>query len=99
MSTFSRFPSALKELRIHVSQTAAGSKGARDFVLNHYAAIKAANPSLPILVREATNVEARVFGRYAQGVERKIVLENLDEASVAKKIREIAETAPSKAQS
>ncbi|KAI9335751.1 thioredoxin-like protein, partial [Obelidium mucronatum] len=88
----------LKELRIHCSQSALGSKGTRDFVLNQYAVLKAANPSVPILVREAQNVEARVFGRYANGVERKIILENLDESSVANKIQQIVQTAPSAAQ-
>ncbi|KAJ3283484.1 hypothetical protein BCR33DRAFT_850008 [Rhizoclosmatium globosum] len=96
--TIGRFTQQLKELRIHCSQTAAGSKGTRDFVLNQFAQIKSANPTIPILVREAQNVEARVFGRYANGVERKIVLESLDESSVAEKIRQIVETAPSRAQ-
>ncbi|KAJ3408846.1 hypothetical protein HDV05_004737, partial [Chytridiales sp. JEL 0842] len=69
-----------------------------DFILNQYPALKKANPDLPILVREAQSVEARVFGRYAFGQERKIALENLDEAGVASKLKELAETAPSKAQ-
>ncbi|KAJ3210982.1 hypothetical protein HDU82_006990 [Entophlyctis luteolus] len=71
---------------------------ARDFVLNSYAALKQANPTLPILVREAQNVEARVFGRYAAGVERKIILENLDEAAVASRIKQLGETVPSASQ-
>ncbi|KAJ3026879.1 UNVERIFIED_CONTAM: hypothetical protein HDU68_004892 [Siphonaria sp. JEL0065] len=96
--SFARFTPSLKEVRIHVSQNSVGSKGARSFILNQYAAIKAANPSVPILVREAQNVEARVFGRYANGVERKIILENLDESSVSNKIQQIVETAPSAAQ-
>ncbi|KAJ3223933.1 hypothetical protein HDU81_008826 [Chytriomyces hyalinus] len=98
MSKFARFPSALKELRIHSSPTSPGSKGVRDFVVTQYSALKQANPSLPILVREAQNVQARVFGRYANGVERKIILENLDESAVAGKIRALGETAPSASQ-
>ncbi|KAJ3277991.1 ndufa2, NADH:ubiquinone oxidoreductase 10.5kD subunit, partial [Borealophlyctis nickersoniae] len=54
----------LKELRIHLCQTSPGSKGTREFITKHYPAIKRDNPHLPILVREASGVEARVFGRY-----------------------------------
>jgi hypothetical protein len=37
-----------------------------DFVLNNYVAIKKANPTLPILVREAEGVEARAFARFGK---------------------------------
>lgn len=88
----------LKELRLHVSQTADGSRGARTFIQNNYAAMRKANPSLPILIREASFVEARVFGRYDLGQERKISLENLSEEQVGQKLKELAETTPSKSQ-
>ncbi|KAL2913599.1 hypothetical protein HK105_206901 [Polyrhizophydium stewartii] len=90
--------SALRELRLHLSPSSPGSKGVRDFVLKTYPAMKAANPSLPVLIREAPGVEARVFARYAFGVERKITLENLSEDEVASKLKQLAETKPSSAQ-
>lgn len=36
----------------------------RQFVASNYAAVKAANPNLPILVREAKGAEARIFARF-----------------------------------
>ncbi|KAJ3322679.1 ndufa2, NADH:ubiquinone oxidoreductase 10.5kD subunit [Blyttiomyces sp. JEL0837] len=98
MSWFPRLSQNLKEVRIHLSQTAPGSKGARDFIANQYLALKKANPELPILVREANWVEARVFGRYAFGQERKISLDQLDENQVAEQLKQLAETSPSSSQ-
>ncbi|TPX36629.1 hypothetical protein SmJEL517_g01136 [Synchytrium microbalum] len=80
---------ALKELRIHLCQTSPGSQGVRDFVTNKYLKLKSANPSLPILIREVTGIQARVFGRYAMGVERKVVLDGLTESQVESKIQEL----------
>lgn len=71
--------SALRELRFHMCQTSAGSAGlryardiithslnhvTREFITKQYAGIKEANPSLPLLVRESSNVEARIIARY-----------------------------------
>ncbi|KAI9100519.1 thioredoxin-like protein [Phlyctochytrium arcticum] len=89
---------SLKELRVHVCQTSAGSKGARDFIQKQYPALKAANPTLPILIRETSGIEARVFGRYDLGQERKVSLENLSETDVADRIKQLAETRPSSSQ-
>ncbi|TPX57052.1 hypothetical protein PhCBS80983_g04101 [Powellomyces hirtus] len=85
----------LKELRIHLCQSSAGSKGTRDFILKEYAAIKEANPNFPILVRESSGIEARAFGRYAYGQERKVTLENLSKEDVEGRIKTLAETRPS----
>jgi hypothetical protein len=41
--------------------------GRRDFVLASYADIKKANPTLPILVREAEGAEAKLIARYGEG--------------------------------
>jgi hypothetical protein len=35
-----------------------------DFVAKNYTSIKQANPELPILVREASGIEARAFARF-----------------------------------
>ncbi|KAJ3101398.1 hypothetical protein HDU97_001385 [Phlyctochytrium planicorne] len=97
-SWFPRLSTHLKELRIHLSQTNPGSNGTRNFILKQYPELRKANPNLPILIREANFVEARAFGRYEFGQERKVILENLDEAEVAKKLQELAETKPSPVQ-
>lgn len=66
--TGSAQPASLR--RFHLCQTGAGSQGARDFILGQYAAIKADNPSLPFLIREAEGVRARLIGRYGEGWEK-----------------------------
>ncbi|KAH6559940.1 hypothetical protein BASA50_009030 [Batrachochytrium salamandrivorans] len=98
MSWKSALAKNVRELRIHLSsnpETSPGSKGTRDFILNHYASIKAANPQLPVLIREAPGIHARVMARYAFGVERNIKLENLTEAEVESQIKLLAQTKPS----
>ncbi|XP_019715082.1 NADH dehydrogenase [ubiquinone] 1 alpha subcomplex subunit 2-like, partial [Hippocampus comes] len=56
----------LREIRIHVCQTSAASKGTRDFVEQHYVDLKRANADFPILVRECSGVEARLWARYGE---------------------------------
>ncbi|KAJ3087851.1 ndufa2, NADH:ubiquinone oxidoreductase 10.5kD subunit [Quaeritorhiza haematococci] len=94
MSWRSSLSKNIQELRVHLCQTSKGSQGVRDFVGNHYLKIKAANPNLKFMVREASGVEARLFARYPYGVERKISLENLTETDVEKKLQTLAESAP-----
>lgn len=40
------------------------SRACRDFILGNYAELKKANPHFPILVREASGVEAKLIARY-----------------------------------
>lgn len=77
-STLSKaFPAAVKEIRMHFSPTSASSSGARyvlacarvtntchsKFVAQHYKEVKASNPYIPFLVREAQGGPARLFVR------------------------------------
>lgn len=39
--------------------------------------MKAANPNLPILIREAKGAEAKIYARFEKGQEKKIVLGGL----------------------
>jgi hypothetical protein len=34
------------------------------FILNHYKALKGANPTLPVLIRECAGAEARLTARF-----------------------------------
>ncbi|EGF80242.1 hypothetical protein BATDEDRAFT_25119 [Batrachochytrium dendrobatidis JAM81] len=98
MSWKSLLSKNIKELRIQLSpaQTSApGSNGIRDFILSNYKSIKAANPHLPVLIREAPGTEARAIARYAFGAERIISLENLTAAQVETQFKLLAETKPS----
>ncbi|CAG8716734.1 16246_t:CDS:2, partial [Acaulospora colombiana] len=60
-----------------------------EFIANNYSSIKSANPHFPILVREASGVEARFFARYDFGKEKKVVLNNLSAKEVESKLEEL----------
>ncbi|KXS18875.1 NADH:ubiquinone oxidoreductase 11 kDa subunit [Gonapodya prolifera JEL478] len=85
----------IQELRVHLSQNGSGSAGLRNFILNNYPALKSANPELPILVREAQGVEARLFARYGFGVEKKVVVEGLPESEIEVKLKELVDAGAS----
>eukprot|EP00879_Flechtneria_rotunda_P001585 GHRR01001744.1.p2 GENE.GHRR01001744.1~~GHRR01001744.1.p2 ORF type:complete len:102 (+),score=24.68 GHRR01001744.1:136-441(+) len=80
---------AMQELRIHLCQTSAASKGARDFVIGSYAELKKANPDLPILVRECSGTEAKLTARYGFGVEKSVSVQGLDAAGVTTKLQDL----------
>ncbi|PAA93581.1 hypothetical protein BOX15_Mlig015020g1 [Macrostomum lignano] len=66
----------LKELRIHLCQRSPASQGVRDFIANHYVALKSANPGLSILIRECSNAPAALHARYERGREQAFDLSN-----------------------
>ncbi|KAJ1974934.1 hypothetical protein H4R34_004526, partial [Dimargaris verticillata] len=55
---------SLKELRFHLCQSSPASQGLRDFIVKSYPTLKKANPGLPVLIREAQGVEAKIYARY-----------------------------------
>ncbi|CAH2353756.1 hypothetical protein CLIB1423_12S02234 [[Candida] railenensis] len=71
-------PTALKELRFHLSQTGEASVPLRNFLTTNYATIKKGSPSLPVLIREAYGVPPSVTARFEKGREVKSNLEGLD---------------------
>ncbi|NXX80175.1 NDUA2 dehydrogenase, partial [Urocolius indicus] len=79
----------LRELRIHLCQRSAASRGARDFVAQRYVALKQANPELPVLVRECSSVRPRLWARYEFGKEKSVSLENLSAEEVAKAVQSL----------
>eukprot|EP00045_Choanoeca_perplexa_P000083 m.12958 g.12958 ORF g.12958 m.12958 type:complete len:92 (+) comp10064_c0_seq1:2-277(+) len=72
----------VRELRLHMCQTGAASAGAREFVTKFYPALKEANPSLPVLIRECSNVQARVAARFAQGREEAVAVDGKSAAEI-----------------
>lgn len=42
----------------------------RQFIASNYTAVKAANPNLPILIREAKGAEAKIFARFGKTLTR-----------------------------
>ena len=67
MSAAGRLARHLKELRIHLCQTSPGSEGARDFIKSNYSVLKAANPQVPILIRECSGIQVR-FSRVIERI-------------------------------
>jgi|TARA_B100000780_G_C20655744_1_gene261131 NADH dehydrogenase (ubiquinone) 1 alpha subcomplex subunit 2 len=47
------------------------------------------NPSTPILIREHPGEEARLIASYGFGVERRVVVDNMDEAGVEKELKKL----------
>ncbi|KAG0299332.1 hypothetical protein BGZ98_010131 [Dissophora globulifera] len=82
----SAFTKSLKELRVHFCQTSPASSGLRQFVASNYTAVKAANPNLPILIREAKGAEAKIFARFEHGQEKKVLLDGLSAKEVEEKL-------------
>eukprot|EP00963_Diacronema_lutheri_P012255 scaffold1681_cov332-Pavlova_lutheri.AAC.15 len=63
----------------------------RDFVLTSYKTLKAAAPELPILVREANGVGAKMYARFDLGVEKSVSLDGLDKKEVAIALQNLLE--------
>ena len=82
----------VQELRIHLCQTGAESAGTRDFLKKQYALLKAANPLLPVLVREASGIEPMLYARYGRGVERSVSLRGLGAEDVRKQVEALSKT-------
>ena len=74
---------ALKEVRIHLCPKGANSNATRQFIDKYYLGIKQNNPNLPILIRECTGVEPKVWFRFEYGRETSASLNNLSADQIA----------------
>ncbi|XP_062261419.1 NADH dehydrogenase [ubiquinone] 1 alpha subcomplex subunit 2 [Platichthys flesus] len=93
-SLSSRLSQNLREIRVHLCQTSAASKGARDFVEQHYVTLKKVNPEFPILIRECSGVQARVWARYDFGKESSISVDNMSADQVASALHTLVQPKP-----
>ncbi|NWX34805.1 NDUA2 dehydrogenase, partial [Notiomystis cincta] len=82
----------LRELRIHLCQRSAGSRGVREFIEQHYVSLKKANPDFPILIRECSGIQARLWARYEFGKEKSIPLNNLTVDEVGKALESVVKS-------
>ncbi|KAJ8951825.1 hypothetical protein NQ318_019799 [Aromia moschata] len=89
MSAAFRFASGLREVRIHLCQTGAASKGVRDFIEKHYVELKSTNPKFPILIRECSGIQPRLWARFEYGKEKCVPLSNLSCQDVLSKIQSV----------
>ncbi|XP_066136926.1 NADH dehydrogenase [ubiquinone] 1 alpha subcomplex subunit 2-like [Saccopteryx bilineata] len=74
----------LREIRIHLCQRSPGSQGIRDFIEKRYVELKKANPNLPILVRECSDVQPKLWACYAFGQEKNVSLNNFSADQVTR---------------
>lgn len=63
------FGKHVKELRLHLCQKSKTSHGVRDFIKQHYVTLKKDNPKLPILIRECSGIQPKLYARYELGKE------------------------------
>ncbi|KAM9847304.1 NADH dehydrogenase [ubiquinone] 1 alpha subcomplex subunit 2 [Aulostomus maculatus] len=84
----------LREIRVHLCQTSAASKGVRDFVEQHYVTLKQANPDFPILIRECSGVQARLWARYDFGKEHSVSVDNMSADEVGQSLQTLVQSKP-----
>merc|ERR1711977_802317 len=89
MATKYAFAQGLKELRFHLCQKSDHSAAARQFLLRTYPTMKKHNPHTPILIREALDVQPKVWARYEYGKEKAIELNGLDDKAIESKVTEL----------
>ncbi|NXT15970.1 NDUA2 dehydrogenase, partial [Prunella fulvescens] len=82
----------LRELRIHLCQRSAGSRGVREFIEQHYVTLKKANPNFPILIRECSGIQPKLWARYEFGKEKSIPLNNLSVDEVGKALEKVVKS-------
>ncbi|NXP56764.1 NDUA2 dehydrogenase, partial [Heliornis fulica] len=82
----------LRELRVHLCQRSAGSRGVREFIEQHYVTLKKANPDVPILIRECSGVQPAFWARYEFGKEKSVSLNNLTVDEVAKALERLVKS-------
>ncbi|KAH9845883.1 NADH-ubiquinone oxidoreductase [Teratosphaeria destructans] len=80
------FTKSLKELRFLHCQTSEHSNAVRSFLTRAYPTMKHHNPHTPIMIREALNVEPRVYARYEYGREKYADLKGLDDKAIEDKV-------------
>ncbi|KAM8899076.1 NADH dehydrogenase [ubiquinone] 1 alpha subcomplex subunit 2 [Spinachia spinachia] len=84
----------LREIRVHLCQSSAASKGARDFVEQYYVTLKMSNPDFPVRIRECSGVQARVWARYDFGKESSVSVDNMSADQVASILLTLVQSKP-----
>ena len=90
MSKVFKFSSSIKELRLHLCQKSISSSGVRSFIEKNYVDFKKLNPKTPILIRECSNVEPKLWARSEFGNETNLCLSNMNESQVLSAVEKLA---------
>jgi len=88
IQTFRKFAPTLKEIRIHLCPQSQNSNGTRQFIEKYYLGIKQMNPNLPVLIRECTGVEPKIWLRFEYGQETSASLSSLNAEQIASLVKE-----------
>ncbi|XP_034943659.1 NADH dehydrogenase [ubiquinone] 1 alpha subcomplex subunit 2 [Chelonus insularis] len=89
-----KFGSHLKELRFLLCQASKSSQGVRDFIEKQYVPLKTSNPKFPMLIRECSKIEPRLYARYEFGKEASVSLADLNADQVLQKVQQLASSKP-----
>ncbi|KAL1983951.1 hypothetical protein VTN96DRAFT_9725 [Rasamsonia emersonii] len=93
MSAKYAFNKSLKELRFLFCQTSPHSEATRAFLNRAYPTMKKNNPYVPILIREASGTQPRVFARYEFGKEKQELLTGLTDKEIEEKVTSLVKNA------
>ncbi|PKK19764.1 NADH dehydrogenase (ubiquinone) 1 alpha subcomplex, 2, 8kDa [Columba livia] len=85
-------PGASLGVSPHPDPTPRIPRNAPDFIEQHYVTLKKANPDFPILIRECSGVQPRLWARYEFGKEKSVSLDNLSVDQVAKALEDIVKS-------
>ncbi|KAF2257382.1 NADH-ubiquinone oxidoreductase-like protein 105 kDa subunit [Trematosphaeria pertusa] len=86
------FAKQLRELRFLFCQTSEQSAPMRNFLTRTYPTMKKHNPHTPIMIREASGIEPKVYARYEFGKEKMIALKGLDDKAIEQQVTELVKT-------
>jgi NADH dehydrogenase (ubiquinone) 1 alpha subcomplex subunit 2 len=90
MSKLFKFATTVREVRIHLCQKSASSAGVRSFIEKHYVDLKRLNPTTPILIRECSDIEPKLWTRHELGKEKNLSLTNMNDKQVLNALENIA---------
>ncbi|KKY15547.1 putative nadh-ubiquinone oxidoreductase 105 kda subunit [Phaeomoniella chlamydospora] len=80
------FAKGIRELRFHFCHTSNASDAMRTFLKRAYPTMKKNNPYIPIMMREAQDVEPRIWARYGYGKEKSEPLSGLTDKEIEEKV-------------
>ncbi|KAF2130991.1 NADH dehydrogenase, alpha subcomplex, subunit 2 [Dothidotthia symphoricarpi CBS 119687] len=86
------FSSGLKELRFLFCQSSEHSAATRNFLSSTYPTMKQQNPNTPILIREASGIEPKVYARFDFGKEKSLSLKGMDNKSIESEVTRLAQS-------
>ncbi|KAM4830645.1 NADH dehydrogenase [ubiquinone] 1 alpha subcomplex subunit 2-like [Urocitellus parryii] len=79
----------LREIHIHLCQRSPCSQDIRDFMEKRFVELKKANPNLPILIREGSDVQPKLWALYPFLQEKNVSLNTFDAHQVTRTLENV----------